>query len=209
MFTSISRKLSPKAQLTNFPFPPTPQCPASSPPLAPPLLHGRASHAGPCSPFAESRRREPRSRTSFPRDPRDGGRKARRSNGRFRLNVSAELWAGEEGAWRCLCRPRHCRLGLKCRRGCRAAGRIGHENLRRATGLGCGHVWPLAELGGRGPRQVLPQHPLLGPPEVSVRGARRGGRTDAQTRWAPRCEADRVAVGGYCACYARGFGVRA
>lgn len=53
--------------------------------------------------------------------------------------------------------------------GCRR-GLPGHETVKRATSCGRQHVWPLAELGGRGPRQVFPQHPLLGPPQVSGRG---------------------------------------
>lgn len=128
-------------------------------------------HAGPCSWFAEACLLGPRGRTAFPSILRDGGRKARRSNGRFRLNVSAGLWAGEEGGWRSLYHLR----GLCCRRGLPAAGPLRHETVRRATGRGSRHVWPLAELGGRGPWQVFPQHPLLGPPQVSILGAEWGG----------------------------------
>lgn len=132
-------------------------------------------HAGLCSSSAESCRRGPRGRTAFPSVSRGGGRKARRSNGRFRLNVSAELCAGEEGGWRSLCHLRRCLLRLCCHCGRPAVRPLGHETVRRATGRGRRHVWPLAELGGRGPWQVFPQHPLLGPPQVSVLGTE-GGR---------------------------------
>lgn len=128
-------------------------------------------HAGPCSWFAESYLLGPRRRTAFPSVPFGGGRKARRSNGRFRLNVSAGLWAGEEGGWRSL----HHLGGLCYRRGLPAAGPLRHETVRRATGRCRRHVWPLAELGGRGPWQVFSQHPLFGPPQVSVLGAEVGG----------------------------------
>lgn len=132
-------------------------------------------HAGPCSPVAESCRPRPRGRTVFPSTPRGGGRKARWSNGRFRLNVSAGLWAGKEGGWWFLHLLRRRILRLRCRRGRWAARLVGHETVRRETGRGRRHVWPLAELGGRGPWQVFPQHPLLGPPQVSVGGVA-GGR---------------------------------
>lgn len=135
-------------------------------------------HAGLCS-------WRPRGRTAFPSAPRGGGRKARQSNGRFRLNVSAGLWAGEEGGWRSL----HHLRGLCCRRGLPAARPLEHETVKRTTSRRRQHVWPLAELGGRGPWQVFPQHPLVGPPQVSVLGAEVGGRGAGHGDWGAQLRA--------------------
>jgi hypothetical protein len=173
-------------------------------------------HARPCSLFRESCRLVPRRQTAFPRAFCGGGRKARRSNGRFRLNVSEGLWAREEGGWRFLHHLRLCLLCLCGRRGRGTARRVGHETVRRTTGRGRRHVWPFAELGGRGPWQIVPEHPLLGPPQVSVRGVEGGSSgpdagtgTQSSVRGTLKVAAEGAPGEGCAVATSEGSGVRA